>query len=347
VRARLVGVHRVCKRLADGVVVEYHYAYRGGPQIWRTGASYAPGSPEYLAKLGAAAGPALTASAGSFRAILRDYLGSLEYRQLAPRTQADYRLWLDRIDAKFGSAPKAAFERPAIRPLALAWRDQWTGKQAQYGWTVLRLIVGWAYDRGLLAEHHLRGGSKVYATNRAEVIWREADLIAFGKVAPLGLTVALRTAVETGLRPGDLVRLDRSMILPTPGGRRITVRTSKRGRLASIPVTPPIGTFLDSLWRDDSGPVLLNAAGRPWTTGYLSQQVKIFARKAKLDPRLRLYDARGSACTRLLLHGATLAEIALVMGWSVRHAAAMIEVYAALDPTATDAVLARLAEARV
>jgi hypothetical protein len=35
------------------------------------------------------------------------------------------------------------------------------------------------------------------------------------------------------------------------------------------------------------------------------------------------------------------------MGWSVRHAAAMIEVYAALDPAATDAVLARLAAAAV
>ena len=49
VRVLLAGVHRVRKRLKDGTAVEYHYAWRGGPQIWRTGADYAPGHATYLA----------------------------------------------------------------------------------------------------------------------------------------------------------------------------------------------------------------------------------------------------------------------------------------------------------
>lgn len=41
--------------------------------------------------------------------------------------------------------------------------------------------------------------------------------------------------------------------------------------------------------------------------------------------------------------GATLQEIAIFMGGSMKTAAEMIEVYAALDPDRTDAVLVRLA----
>lgn len=146
------------------------------------------------------------------------------------------------------------------------------------------------------------------------------------------------------MRPGDLVRLDRAAVLPTPGGQRISVRTAKRGRMASIPVTPRMAEIIARA--PEAGPILRNAAGRPWTTSYVSQRVKKYAREAKLDERLHLYDARGTACSRLLLAGASLQEVATVFGWSLRHAAAVIESYAAQNPAASDAVLARLAAAR-
>jgi integrase len=227
----------------------------------------------------------------------------------------------------------------------LAWRDRWSGKQADYGWTVLRRTVSWAYDRGLLTEHHLRGGGQLYQADRAEIIIPDASRDAFAAIAPEPERKALDAALETGMRPGDLVNLHRGMVLPTPGGRRISVRTAKRKRMASIPVTPRMAEIIDAA--QDEGPILRNASGKPWTTGYLSQRFKLFARKAGLDERLHLYDARGTACTRLLMAGATLAEIATVFGWSARHAAAMVEVYAAMNPLASDAVLARLADASV
>ena len=61
--------------------------------------------------------------------------------------------------------------------------------------------------------------------------------------------------------------------------------------------------------------------------------MKKYARKAKLDERLRLYDARGTACSKLLMAGASLQEIATVFGWSLRYAAAVIEAYAAQIPS--------------
>ncbi|MFN3673953.1 MAG: hypothetical protein ACK4VM_18780 [Bosea sp. (in: a-proteobacteria)] len=74
--------------------------------------------------------------------------------------------------------------------------------------------------------------------------------------------------------------------------------------------------------------------------------------KAKLTPDalgydLRLQDARGTAATRLLnAPEVSLAEIAAHMGWSVRHAAAVIEHYARVSPDESDAILVKLARAK-
>lgn len=61
---------------------------------------------------------------------------------------------------------------------------------------------------------------------------------------------------------------------------------------------------------------------------------------------MRLQDARGTAATRPLDADLSLAEIAAHMGWSVRHAAAIIEIYARVSPDETDAVLVKLVLAK-
>ena len=68
------------------------------------------------------------------------------------------------------------------------------------------------------------------------------------------------------------------------------------------------------------------------------------ARQGRIGPghcrvSLRLNDARGTAATRLLREGLSLAQIAGCMGWSLGTAAAMIERYAQVLPEETDEVL--------
>ena len=43
-RVRLKGINRVAKRLADGTVVTYYYAWKGGPPLRGE-----PGTPEFIA----------------------------------------------------------------------------------------------------------------------------------------------------------------------------------------------------------------------------------------------------------------------------------------------------------
>ena len=57
---------------------------------------------------------------------------------------------------------------------------------------------------------------------------------------------------------------------------------------------------------------------------------------------LRPYDLRGTAATQLLRAGCSLNQIAVTMGWGLRHAANVIENYAALVPEISDEVLEKL-----
>lgn len=341
VRIRLRGINKVKRRLADGTRVEYH-SIRGakGSGFWKSTDPVKLGSQDYIAAYQSALRP--NKSEGSFGEVIEQFLESNEFRKLAPRTKRDYRKWLDEVRDRFGSAPRSAFEDHRIRATALKWRDRWSGKNADYAWTVLRRVVSWAVGRGILKQHHLRDAGSLYHSNRADIIWTEDEVAAVERMAPVHVARALRAAVETGLRPGDLIGLSKAHVEETPVGRRIKLNTRKRERVASIPVTPKMAEIIDSA----PGFLVLTAARNgAWTEENMSKSVKKAARKAEVREELRLYDARGSAVSRLVLSGVTVPELAIHMGWSPRTAAEMIERYAVLDPAMSDAVLAKLQSA--
>jgi hypothetical protein len=86
VRVRLKGLHFVPKKLADGRVREYAYAWRGGPRILGQ-----PGSPEFLASYNEAISRRAAPQVGTMRSVLAAYEADVEaFGGLAERTKADY-----------------------------------------------------------------------------------------------------------------------------------------------------------------------------------------------------------------------------------------------------------------
>ncbi|MBS0573135.1 MAG: tyrosine-type recombinase/integrase [Proteobacteria bacterium] len=266
----------------------------------------------------------------------------------ADRTRRDYRLWALRFADEFKDDPAAMFEERESRAEVNDWRARWkhSPKQYDYAGTVVTRILNWARDdAGKIRDHHCERFRKVYQADRADIVWTPADREAIDALAPLWVRRILTAACETGLRPGDLIRLSRSHIEATPKGRRIKVRTNKRKRTATIPVTPAMATLIDSTPKDRML-ILVNASGRALTEHRASEGLRQWRDKAELSGDLRLQDARGTAATRLLNADLSLAEIASHMGWSVRHAAAVIEHYARVSPDESDAVLTKLARAK-
>ncbi len=344
VKISLKGIHRDKWVLADGTKVEYH-SIRGvkNSRYWKSTDDIKIGSPEYIQAYLVAKRPLTDTK--KFGSVINAFFDSGEFRDLAPRTQKDYRRWGDEIRSKFASAPVSSIENPKIRAVAMKWRDRWDGRNSDYAWMVLGRILSWAVDAGKLTQHHLRHGKKRYKSSRAEVIWTEAEVREIEAIAPEYVARALRAAVETGLRPGDLVRLSRGHIKKSTKGRRITIRTNKRGKTATIPVTQEMARIIDAS-PPDRLLILVNQRGGQLTVDGLSHALASARDAVGVRKELRLYDARGSAVTRLVMADASLSEIALHMAWGLPTAAKMIEIYSTLDPDLSDSVLVKLDQIR-
>lgn len=341
-RVEIKGIHRVRRKLANGKTREHHYAWRGGPKFWQTGSDIELNTPEYVAALAEVSKRPKT-SQYMASDLVADFLESGFFKAKKPSTQKDYRKWATRFGDEFKSDPAAMFQDPRSRGEVNQWRQNWSHSPRQYdhAGTTITLLLNWARNEGRILEHHCDKLPKLYESDRAEIIWTPGDITAFNQVAPPWVCRILGMATETGLRPGDLVQLTRNQVEITGQGRRLKVRTNKRGRLASIPVTPELGRLIDATPAMQLL-LLVSANGKPLTEEHASKSVKYWARKAKLPDELRLYDARGTAATRLLRADLSLNQIAIHMGWSLRHAANVIETYAAVSGGDSEDVLLKI-----
>jgi hypothetical protein len=80
-RIRLKGLNSITKRLADGTVRTYWYAWKGGPPLRGE-----PGTPEFIANYNEAVEQRAPAPQGVLLSILQGYQASENFRGRAPST---------------------------------------------------------------------------------------------------------------------------------------------------------------------------------------------------------------------------------------------------------------------
>jgi hypothetical protein len=102
-RVRLKGVNKVTTRLADGRLVTYWYAWKGGPRL-----AGDPGSPEFVLSYEAAYRQTRKADPKTFHAIITGYKQSRDFTDLAPRTQRDYLHHIAHLEKAVAARPIAA-----------------------------------------------------------------------------------------------------------------------------------------------------------------------------------------------------------------------------------------------
>lgn len=336
-------VHAVRRKCKGGI--KYHfYAWRGGPKFWEDEVHY-PSAPSFFQAFAEATTrpkPALYL----VPQLVDAFLSSTAMPKSA-RLQLDILKWGLRFADHFKDAPVIIFEDRGARGEMNEWRALWkhSPKQHDVAGTHAVRILNWAVEEGKISEHHCHKLHRLYEVDRSDIVWTSADREAFDAIAPEWVRRILCAACETGLRPADLIKLTAANVEVTPKGRRLRVRTNKRKRTAHIPITPALAELIDSTPKDRLL-ILTNAGGNSLKPHRASEGVRQWRDKAGLSSELRLYDARGTAATRLLNAGLSLAEIANHMGWSVRYAANVIEHYARVSPDETDAVLVKLAKAK-
>lgn len=326
-RIRLKGINRVRKRLATGQIVTYFYAWKGGPRL-----DGEPGTAEFLASYNRAIAERRVSQPGMLRTVLDQYEASADFTDLADRTRKDYRKHLKTIDAEFGDFPIAALKDRRTRGEFLAWREQLainSRRQADYAFSVLARVLSWAYNRGLVPLNPCERPGRLYRAARSGAVWTAADEQAFYANAPSHLHLALRLALWTGQRQGDLLNLRWSAY----DGSHIRLRQRKTKVPVIIPVGAPLKAALDETKegleaRADERPlpltILITERGTAWTESGFRASWRKGCQKAGISG-LTFHDLRGTAVTRLAIAGCTVPEIATITGHSLKDVGTILD----------------------
>lgn len=337
-RVRLKGINSRRKKLADGRVVTYWWAWKGGPRL-----DGEPGTPEFIASYNAAIAQRRVGPKGHLLVVLNAFQASDDFRNgLAVRSRFDYVRQIKIIEREFADFPLAALTDRRTRGEFMAWRDRLavrSRRQADYAWSVLARILSWGLDRGLVNANPCVKGGRLYRGSRAEKVWTVDDEINFLAKAPAHLHLALRLALWTGQRQGDLLRLPWAAY----DGATIRLKQSKTGTRVVIPVGAPLKADLDVAARAKKSPIILvNVDGRPWTeNGFRSSWKKACVKAGIVG--VTFNDLRGTAVTRLALAECTEAEIATITGHSLRDVRSILDShYLNRDPALAEAAIRKL-----
>jgi hypothetical protein len=138
-RIRLRGVNRITKRLADGTLRTYWYAWKGGPPLRGE-----PGTPEFVVSYNEAMARKVTPPRGTLLSVLQGYQASEDFLGLAPRSRSDYISKIKLIEKAFGDFPLSALTDVRTRGIFKAWRERLavsSRRQADYAWVVLARVL--------------------------------------------------------------------------------------------------------------------------------------------------------------------------------------------------------------
>lgn len=357
-RLNLKGVYESRKTLADGTSRSYWMLRGGGslkPQPGEEGEPFYPGSPAFLRAYAAAMeAPKKARTAGTLQSLIDGYQRSSQFGRLSARTKSDYLKAIARIEKTvlskngptFPTYPLEAIEDPKIRRRLLDWRDTMaksSPRQADMTMGVLRIILEWGRDRGMISFNHASRPKKVYQSDRSDKLWLPHHIEAFRATASPEMRLAFELALATGQRKGDLLRLGWSSY----DGNRIRFRQGKRHRLVDMPVTRALRSILDEERKRAKATTILSMNGRPWTINpqgqpiYFDHKWRAAVLAAGLDG-LHMHDIRGTTCTMLAEAGATPSEIAAVLGWTLTTVNRMLDTYQAMTATLSDSAVAKL-----
>jgi integrase len=330
VRVQLKGINTVRKRLADGRVVTYYYAWKGGPRLRGK-----PGTPEFHASYNQAVAERQVVDTTRLNHLIDYYLDSASFDQLSDASKATYRSYIVRIRAEFGDLPIKALADRAVRAVFLEWRDkvaETSTRSADFGFAVLARIISFAHDRGKAPANPCQNPGRLYRPDRASIIWTHEDEEAFHAVAPHALRLALLLAVWTGQRQGDLLRLTWASY----NGARITLRQQKTKARVTVPVASVLKEALDvelAARRAAYGgevpadaTILTGQRGQPWTSSGFRASWGRYCKLARIEGKT-FHDLRGTMVSRLALADSSVPEIAAITGHSLADVYSIVDAH--------------------
>lgn len=314
---RIKGIQRFRHKVSG---IDYCYHRKTGKRLK---AEF--GSVEFFAELAAIerelqARKDEAAKPGTLKALILSYRESDAFRDLAPRTKADYERVFAFLEPLHGQ-PVKLFTTPALAKLRDEWRKTRGRRFVDYVRTVLVLVFARGVELGVLTFNPAKAVSKIGRDRRAAPInrpWTEAErnvvwaAVNTDRWRHLRLPIAL--GLETGMREGDVISLTRSAIK----GGLLSVKTAKRGVDVAIPVGPLLAEALMDAEAHDAVTLCVNSKGLPWKgngfrSGFL-KMMRALEAEGKISRGCTFHGLRHDVATRLAEAGCSAEDIAAVLG---------------------------------
>lgn len=252
-----------------------------------------------------------------FAAVIRTYLNSPKFLGYEENTRE---LWGREL--RFAAHPDClgavslASIRPALVQAFLDGLDGRPGKQAA-SLTALKALEKWAVVRDLLPRA-ITLGVETGKPRGGHVPWTDEQVALAEQRARSHIARVVTLGANTGQRGSDLIRMGPTDLEIFNGLTGIKVVQKKTKREVWVPVTSPLAKAMET-WARRPGPYLTRADGSPWNREALSNAWD-YERKTNpaLEPLrdLVLHGLRGTACVRLRRSGATIPQIADMVGMS-------------------------------
>lgn len=314
---KMVGIHTVKKRLADGSIKTHYYAWRGGPAMKED-----PGSEQFMAEfLRLKKTKEKLAPVGNMVSLIKAYKKSVHFTKLKHSTKQGYEFALKAIEGEFGHMTYAQMDAKGARRLFVEWRDELAAdhpRKADLYMSVLKRVLWFGTDREWINRNPLLNVGKINDETRRDLIWSDDQIAAFKASASEPLVRALMLALWTGQRQGDLLRLQWSAY----DGESITLTQGKTNARVRVKVYSELKEMLDGLPKTKVGPILTNQEGKPWKSGFKSSWRKACA-KVEITDRT-FHDLRGTFVTKAYRKGASIKDIAPITGHMEKDAETII-----------------------
>lgn len=310
------GIHTVSKTLKSGDIETYIYAWRGGPRLFEK-----PGTDDFQIEYGSALQSRREPDETMLLALIYHYRISPKFKKLAPSTKKYRSLYLDEIQVKFGKMSIFALNDISVKEDFVNWRDSFsaTPKGADMRIETLRVMLGVALERGKIQFNHAKGISNLYDNDRSDIIWTASEIAKVKENASPACARAIDLARLTGIRKGDLIKLD----WKADKGQYIEWKTSKSGKRVFVPILPELRALLDSWTKGEQ--ILTNSHGTAWKAPALQNAFRRAKLKAQIDKRF--HDFRGTFATMLIEKGVSDERVGDIMGWSKYKIAEIRRVY--------------------
>lgn len=314
---KLVGVHKVKRKLADGTEAVYHYAWRGGPRI-----NAKPGTKAFVQEFARLTrGRDFEAKGQTLGWLVGEYLKSADFQKLRASTKRDYERITGIIRAKFSTFPLSAVGAKGARTVFMDWRDTMrdTPRSADMHIAILARILAWAAHREIVAKNPLEKPGKLHTGNRKDAIWMPAQLAKlFAEGAPHIVDVA-KVALWTMQRQGDV------LTLPTIAydDGRLWIVQGKTGARVKVRPAAEIVPILDAAKAAKRQRVLVNSFKQNWSSdGFRASWGKELKRLEISG--VTFHDLRGTGISYAHANGMDVEQIADISGHSKTECEAII-----------------------